>query len=514
MKVAWFGLAALGVAWGAPPDRCMSCHPRQTASYTRTGMANSLGRPNGQPVGAFRHRQSNSQITIANGPSGMTHRVESRGVAATYDVDYFVGSGRRGRSYLVSIGDRLFQSPASYYAKRQAWDISPGFDLETDLDFDRPIPPECVFCHAGSPRPVAFTTNQYASPPFEAMGITCERCHGDSDAHVAKPATTNIINPARLDSRRRDAVCEQCHLGGEARIPNPGMRTWDFRPGQALEDVVSVYVFDESDTFKVVSHSEQLALSRCATQSAGRMWCGSCHDPHEQSIQSATYYRQRCQQCHSSASLAGHRKPDLDCAGCHMPQRAAYDGGHTAFTDHRIRKKPVTAPSAKSAPGKLRPWRVPDSVVARRNLGLAYISVGERYQSPQHLDEGFRHLSSIEAAFPDDPAVLTSLAAVLQKKNVPAEAARRFLRASRLEPGDARHQLNLAIALAEAGSAEQAISAGEKAISLDRSLRDAYLLVAELYTTSGNRQKSDEILRRFLEFMPQSISVRLMRKLP
>jgi Tfp pilus assembly protein PilF len=83
-----------------------------------------------------------------------------------------------------------------------------------------------------------------------------------------------------------------------------------------------------------------------------------------------------------------------------------------------------------------------------------------------------------------------------------------------LEPGDARHQLNLAIALAEAGSAEQAISAGEKAISLDRSLRDAYLLVAELYTTSGNRQKSDEILRRFLEFMPQSISVRLMRKLP
>lgn len=488
-------------------ERCVSCHAKQVAGFARTGMANSLGRPAAQKGGAFRHQISDSRIEIESSAESMTHRLQSRGLTASYAIDYFVGSGRKGRSYLISIGDRLFQSPASYYAARKAWDVSPGFESEKDLDFDRPIPPECLVCHSGGPRAVAFTTNQYESPPFEWMGITCERCHGDSGQHVAKPSKANIVNPARLDVRRRDSICEQCHLGGEARIPNPGRHASDFRPGQILEDVLSVYVFDEPGAFKVVSHSEELAASKCATQSGPRMWCGTCHGSHEPSQQPAAYYRQRCQQCHSSASLAKHAMPRDDCAGCHMPQRSTYDGGHTAFTDHRIRSKPGRAAAAASAPGKLRAWRAPSAALDRRNLGLAYISAGERYQSASHLDEGFRQLSAIEPAFPDDPAVLTSLGAVLQRKGVPGEAARRFLRAARLEPRDARHHLNLAVALAAAGDAVRAITAAETAISLDSSLRDAYLLLAELHDDTAKR---DAAVRRFLRFMPQNIQLRRM----
>ena len=33
----------------------------------------------------------------------------------------------------------------------------------------------------------------------------------------------------------RASVCEQCHLVGETRVPNPGKAISDFRPGQTLE---------------------------------------------------------------------------------------------------------------------------------------------------------------------------------------------------------------------------------------------------------------------------------------
>jgi hypothetical protein len=478
-------------------------------------MANSIGTPAGQPGGNLRHSLSRSRIEIIAGPAGMRHRLEYEGLVAEYAADYFIGSGNKGRSYLVALGGRLFQSPVSYYTDRGAWDLSPGFEGERELDFDRPILSECLFCHAGRARPVPFTLNTYESPPFEAEAITCARCHGAPDQHLASPSRGNIVNPTRLEPSLRDAVCDQCHLGGEARILNPGRQPWDYQPGEPLEDVLTVYVFDDRTSkgrapFKVVSHSEQLAASQCAQQSGARMWCGSCHDPHDKPVQPAAYYTQRCVQCHSPASLADHPQPTDDCAGCHMPQRTAYDGGHTAFTDHQILAKPRAGKSAGSVPAKLRPWREPPAGLSRRNLGLAHISVGERHQSREHLNEGFRQLSGIESEFGNDAAVLTSLAAVLQRKKVPTAAARLFSRAAQLEPRDARHRLNHAIALLEAGEIERATGTLEMAISQDPSLRDAYVLLAEIYGTSGDTEKRRRTLERYLKFMPSSIVVRKM----
>jgi tetratricopeptide (TPR) repeat protein len=499
----------------AASEACANCHPEQVKGYARTGMANSIGKPASQPDGRIRHRLSGSRMDIVSGPAGMRHRLERDGLAAQYDADYFVGSGNKGRSYLVAIGGRLFQSPAAYYTARKAWDLSPGFEVERDLDFDRPILPECLFCHAGRARPVPFTLNAYESPPFESEAITCERCHGAPDRHIVRPSADNIVNPAKLEPRLRDAVCDQCHLGGEARILNPGRQPWDYQPGEPLENVLTVYVFDGQasdggEPLKVVSHSEQLAASKCAQQSGSQMWCGTCHDPHDKPLQPAAYYKERCTRCHDTASLADHVKPAEDCAGCHMPSRPTYDGGHTAFTDHRILAKPRAAKGAQSVPKALRPWRDPPRALSQRNLGLAHISVGERHQSAEHLNEGFRHLSGVESEFASDPAVLTSLGAVLQRKRVPREAARLFSKASKLEPRDARHRLNLAIALMEAGETQRAISTLETAISDDASLRDAYVLLAEIYGSSGQAEKRRQTLERYLKFMPQSIVVRTM----
>jgi hypothetical protein len=476
-------------------------------------MANSLGKPVRQSGGAFRHPLSGSRMDVTTDEAGMKHRLEHSGLKAVYGIDYFIGSGNHGRSYLIEIAGRLFQSPASWYTAKRMWDLSPGFDIERELDFDRPITAECLFCHSGQPRPVAFTLNSYERPAFASEAITCERCHGPSDRHLAQPSAGNIVNPAKLPQPLRDAVCDQCHLGGEARILNPGRQPGDFRPGQALEDTLAVYVFEHpasshGDAIRVVSHSEQLAASKCLQQSAGRMWCGTCHDPHERPSQPAIYYTQRCQQCHPPVALVKHPGRMKDCAGCHMPRRKAYDGGHTAFTDHQILANPRRSDSRRNSTGKLRPWREPPAQLAVRNLGLAYISAGERLQSAQYLNEGFRILSGIQAKFVDDPVVLTSLGAVLQRKKAPAASAPFFSRAIELEPLNASHRLNLAIALTETGDRSSAIGELEAVIRQDPSMRDAYLLLAEIYQTSGQLEKRKQVLERYLQFMPQSIAVR------
>ncbi len=497
----------------ADPQRCAQCHSKQVEGYLKTGMGNSLSRPGAQPPGRFRHSRSGARVEVRTNAVGMRHRIEGGRLAAEYPIDYFVGSGNHGRSYLINVGGRLFQSPASYYTQLARWDVSPGYEADRELDFNRPVVPECLFCHSGNARPIRNSLNTYQSPPFESEAITCERCHGPAADHLVKPSPATILNPAKLAPERRDAVCEQCHLGAEARILNPGKQFSDYHPGELLEGTFSAYVFERrpdapaGHALKVVSHVEQLAESACARESQGKMWCGSCHDPHDKPAEPVSYYRERCQQCHAAADLESHPKPAKNCIGCHMPRRNTYDGSHTAFTDHQIQRRP-NDPGEPLQSKSLRPWRQPPSSLARRNLGLAHISVGERDQSAEYLNEGFRILAEVQPSFNDDPAVLTSLAAVLLKKNVPEEAAKLFQRAATLEPTDARHHLNLASALRAAGKNALAIESLEKAIALDPSLEDAHLLLAQIRKETGSPEQSRQALERYLEFMPQSLPFR------
>ena len=146
--------------------------------------------------------------------------------------------GNAGKSYIVRIADALFQSPISWYTERKQWDLSPGFQNDERLDFNRPITPDCLFCHAGAFRHRAATMNRYLDPPFQPASIGCDRCHGEPAAHLANPTKATIVNPSRLAREERDAVCEQCHLSGEARIPNAGHSFADYRPGMKLEKIL------------------------------------------------------------------------------------------------------------------------------------------------------------------------------------------------------------------------------------------------------------------------------------
>ena len=238
---------------------------------------------------------------------GTWQTLESHGNTETYRVNYVIGSGTHASGYLVSLASHLFQSPVAYYRRQVAYGLAPGYETESDPDFTRPVKPGCLFCHAGSFSPVPGTINEYGSPPFLHLAIGCSRCHGRVDAHLARPSPSNIVNPASLDPASRDSVCEQCHLKGVARVVNPGKKFTDFVVGQPLEKTFTIYRYSmpngEQPPFKVISHSEQLALSRCKRVTGDGMWCGTCHDPHDEPADAVPYYRAKCLACHANRTL-------------------------------------------------------------------------------------------------------------------------------------------------------------------------------------------------------------------
>ena len=111
--------------------------------------------------------------------------------------------GGRGSAYLIERDGYLFESPITWYPQERKWDLSPGYE-KSNVHFDRPIQPDCLFCHANRVEPVAGSVNRYRRPIFQDLGIGCERCHGPGALHVLDPVTVDgrdmtIVNPARLE---------------------------------------------------------------------------------------------------------------------------------------------------------------------------------------------------------------------------------------------------------------------------------------------------------------------------
>jgi hypothetical protein len=469
-------------------------------------MAQSMRLGGQEPSGSV--QVSGTTITMSSDNRGSWQKLKSSGSTNSFHVDYVIGSGAHASGYIIDIGDHLFQSPVAYYRRRSAYDLAPGYEGKPDPDFTRPIQEACVFCHAGSFDAVAGTQNQYAKIPFPHLAIGCSRCHGSVGAHVAKPGSQNIINPAILEPGARDSICEQCHLMGVARIANPGKRFADFKPGERLEQTFTIY-HNETPTgaklaFKVISHSEQLALSKCKVKSGPAMWCGTCHDPHYEPTDAVAYFRNRCMNCHATTKFAAdHPSMTSNCISCHMPTREAKDGGHTVFTDHRIQRLPEpepveesSAPAKQSAP--IAPWREPPIEFATRNLGIASIEVGMERRSPKLIVAGYQMLTEVQRQFSTDSEMYNTMGNALFVGQQYSEAVQAFELAVRYDPKSSPKELNLAQAYLALGDQRLAQEHLEKAIELDSLNLDAASLLMKIYDKNGERTKSDELSKRLV----------------
>jgi hypothetical protein len=374
-----------GVAY-VGDEACALCHVQQAQTYRHHPMGRSAapvtagGGPEVYAPSAhdpFESRGFRYEAELRG--MEMLHREtrrdpEGKLVAAVEEkVAFVIGSGVRGRSYVIDHDGYLYQSPLSWFSQKKVWDLSPGFD-KGGYHYTRPIEPGCLFCHTNRARAVPDTLNRFQTPLVEGYTIGCERCHGPGALHVAQRqrgepvagVDDTIVNPRHLAPALREAVCEQCHLEGEMRVLRAGRELFDYRPGLPLHSFWAVFVrppqFTENQ--RIVSHVEQMHASRCFQASAGRMGCISCHDPHERpaSEKAVAFFRGRCLECHQEAAcgldVAERRVANGDnCAGCHMTRVQPLDVAHTAITDHRILRRPEqrTGPAlvAPLQPGEL-----------------------------------------------------------------------------------------------------------------------------------------------------------------
>jgi tetratricopeptide (TPR) repeat protein len=354
-------------------ETCAQCHPRETASYRQHPMSRSLTPVAlSEPVeryDASAHNPFESlgfQFLAERRPQAMLHKAIRRDLTgrALVEVDgeiaFILGSGTRGRSYLLNRDGYLFQSPLSWYTQKSAWDLSPGF--EHAYPPERPVEVSCLFCHANQVEAVEDSGNHYRTPIFRGYGIGCERCHGPGALHVesrrqdpdrVETPDWTIVNPRDLAPELREAVCQQCHLQGEVRFVRQGRHAFDYRPGLPLHQYWAVFVRapEFQDSQKAVSQVEQMIASRCFQASAGKLGCISCHDPHHlpSAANRLRYYRDRCLDCHQEKPCAlpldarRRRNQDDNCIACHMPRLPSSDIAHTAVTDHRLLRKPEIA---------------------------------------------------------------------------------------------------------------------------------------------------------------------------
>ena len=175
-----------------------------------------------------------------------------------------------------------------------------------------------------------------------------------------------------------------------------------------------------------------------------------------------------------------------------MPRRDAQDGGHTAFTDHRIQRRPE-ALSAAPPMGEIAAWREPAPDLQKRNLGIAYVSAGLQRRSANSLVRGYQLLTEVQQEFSLDPEVFTSMGTALLIGKQPSEAEFAFERALSLHPNSAVAETNVAAAHQLAGDVGGTIAHLERAVALDPLHLPAASALIDLYRQQENPVKADEL---------------------
>lgn len=514
MKIQWgvgrvtavWTMASMAAAQEAGSRACAGCHAEIYARYQQTGMAQSAGR-----VGAGGFRESLA-ASFTDAGSGAEYSIDAdyrmsfsrEDTAGTRLLNWFIGSGKVGRSYLFAVDGFLFQAPVAYYTEAQRWDLSPGYQRKRTIELTRGVEIACLQCHTSRVQPLPGWTNRFAAVPFLEGGVSCERCHGPGQAHIAaKGRAGTMVNPRKLTTARRDSVCAQCHLTGAARVARSGNRR--YQPGELLAETVAVFVWSGGQgPADATSHYEKLAGSKCQQVAGDKLWCATCHDPHGSvpAARRAEHYRQACLSCHATKPCTGDAGPD--CAGCHMPNRQTRSVDHLAYTDHSIARRPGS-PSGGGERVLASFWKGP---VEERDLALGYAVVAPT--EPSVRPRALALLESAAAANPVDVPVLAQLAQFYDRLNREEQAQALCERILKLDPGNAPAAVNLGIYRMKRGRSDEAIQLWQSALGRQPGLTAARMNLAVAQYRTGNRAGARSTLMKALEYEPDLAAARRM----
>jgi predicted CXXCH cytochrome family protein len=500
------------------PDRaCAQCHQAIYTRYRQTPKSKGSGLAlEALSLGAFHHQPSgiDYRVFLRDGSPWMSFsRPTSPELAGERHLQYFIGSGIHGRTYLYQQQDQWFELPINFYTRRAAWDMAPAFDDATTMPAVLPADPNCLHCHATQVQPSLPTArNRFATVPFLQGGIGCSACHGDPTQHLAHAGHAPILNPAKLSAARRDSACLQCHLEGDAVVYRPGRSLAQFQAGDDLSDIALFFVraSAQGGGGRAASQYEALLRSACKRAVGDRLTCTTCHDPHSTPApaEAVQYFRARCLACHTNPALAATHHPEQpDCASCHMPTRATTDISHEQTTDHDIERIPRNLPAARRTQGE-RLLPVNASQATDREYGLAYAQLalhGDRAAQQKSL----ALLTRAASSGANDPTLEVQLGYMLQLEGKfdPARAA--YSTALNANPFEPTALANLAVLDASSGQVAEAVRLLDTLVKADPSQTAAGLNLAFILCRLGHAPQALEVAHRLEPFNPDNPQLRI-----
>jgi hypothetical protein len=555
---------------GSKTCAASGCHEDICRAYPATPMGHSMAPANSQselarvsqPVTVFNAKNNRYYQVYRDGRDlcQSAWELDKKGrkiYSVTHKLDYVVGGGLTGYSYIFHIGAWLFQAPLSYYSHSGQWELSPGYNAD-DIGFTRGIPKGCLLCHNGQPEPVPKRDGKYKEPAFRfgELAIGCEACHGPGELHLREIHTkaahqlgpqevdTSIVNPAKLSPRLADDLCRDCHQAGDAVVLLPGKDFLDYRPGAPLSQTWAFLrrpvderrraEADRLETLAPVRNSleiplwwknSSLELSKCYQASHGRLTCVSCHSVHHapKPEDESAYYRGKCLACHSESNCklardnTAREQTGDNCVGCHMEKRPVAGIAHSNDTKHRIVRY-AGQPLPDVAFEQPRP-DLPGLLWLNRPAGgtgnpLPAVAQLEAYWMVARKDQSMapyviQKLNELGKSAPNDPTVLTCLGAVaLADKKDNAKAADYFSRALKLGSEEPTTFLDLAIALNNLGRAHEAEAVLQRGIA---AYPYSELLVANLarqYIDDGQKLRASVIVRQYRQLFPEDPAMR------
>lgn len=521
-------------ALGDPDRACIGCHREIAERYWRTTMARGSGRVGDElQVGGFTHAASGVEYKVfrRDGATWMSfHRPAGAGAetgAPGYVLDgerqleYFVGSGQKGRTYLYEQGGQWYELPINWYARGPRWDMAPAFDAVTRMP--RPLPTDagCLHCHAtavAQPEPTA--GNRFAGAPFGQGGVGCSACHGDGAAHVASAGKVALVNPGALPVAQRDSACLNCHLEGDVVVYRSGKTLAAFRAGDDVSDYAVYFVRARAagGGGRAASQWEALLGSACKRAVGDRMTCTTCHDPHgdaEPGPARVAEFRAKCLSCHTGPTMAtAHHPEQPDCASCHMPSRGTTDISHEQTVDHNIEARPAAQARVArvSAGEQMVGVPVGGRIGGDRELGLAYAQIAERGDRAAG-EKALPLLRAAEAQESGEDAVLHVNLGYLLQRTGQAEAARaEYIAALRANPYEAEALGNLGVLDATSSRLVEAVRLLDRLVVADPGQTAAGLNLAFIECSVGQVEQARALIGRLLEWAPDAETVRVFAR--
>jgi hypothetical protein len=332
----------------AGTEACAGCHREEVLEQQRTAMAQAASRASQTEI-----LRANPKLARAESPflteiqrdrTGSVYVVSQGGAAMSGRLEWSMGQGSMGQTFIVESGGTLYESQLSYFAAISGLDLTPGHTLAGPRDLERafgePQSPElaqrCFGCHT-----TASSEKHQFDPSHAIPGITCEACHGPGGRHVkamrenpAGDAGGSILNPGAFSPVKLIDYCGACH-----RAP------------------LDVATARDRVPIDVRFQPYRLSKSRCWSQPDPRITCIACHNPHLPLEQDGVAYDSKCLACHAPAAPAALKTADAaepaggapvartrkicpkassHCVSCHMPKYKVPQL-HGSFTDHNIR---------------------------------------------------------------------------------------------------------------------------------------------------------------------------------